>query len=549
VFLHLKEKKLKKRNLRIWSLLLSVFLIIASYSENPSDILQLGGGVGNALAPAPAPLSQMEYGRPDMAEHDAVLEESCRIAREEKDIDKVLESVLDYYDVYDRFYTDLALADIYYSCDLTDIYWQKEYEYCIEQVATAEAGLEALYSALAESPLREELEADYFGEGYFDIYEGESTYNEALMALMEQEAQLESQYQQLLTGDIYAPEFLDENWEPMAQLLVELVQVRQQIAEETGYDSFPECAYEFYHARDYSAPEAEEYLVEVSENLTELYRLVCSSSVWDLGYSYCPESDTYRYVQQAAKEMGGEIARGFRMLDEESLCHIDYSPNKATGAYEVYLWSYTSPFIFLSPYLDQTDKLTFSHEFGHFLNDYVCGGSYAGTDIAEVHSQAFEYLCLVYGEDTQELEKYKLADSLCTYVEQAAYAMFEQRLYALEEEELTPEGLQELYEEVSMTFGFDSRNWDSREFVLINHFFTDPMYVISYVVSNDVAFQIYQMEKESRGAGLEVYEACLESQDSYLLWFAENYGLESPFAPGRLEQVRATLEEGLADYL
>ena len=61
--------------------------------------------------------------------------------------------------------------------------------------------------------------------------------------------------------------------------------------------------------------------------------------------------------------------------------------------------------------------------------------------------------------------------------------------------------------------------------------------------------QIYQMEKESRGAGLEVYEACLESQDSYLLWFAENYGLESPFAPGRLEQVRATLEEGLADYL
>ena len=69
------------------------------------------------------------------------------------------------------------------------------------------------------------------------------------------------------------------------------------------------------------------------------------------------------------------------------------------------------------------------------------------------------------------------------------------------------------------------------------------------MVSNDVAFQIYQMEKEAAGTGLKTYEACVKSQDSYLLWFAEEYGLESPFAPGRLEQVRATLEEGLADYL
>ena len=36
----------------------------------------------------------------------------------------------------------------------------------------------------------------------------------------------------------------------------------------------------------------------------------------------------------------------------------------------------------------------------------------------------------------------------------------------------------------------------SRDFVVIGHFYTDPMYIISYVVSNDAAFQLYQMELE-----------------------------------------------------
>ena len=61
------------------------------------------------------------------------------------------------------------------------------------------------------------------------------------------------------------------------------------------------------------------------------------------------------------------------------------------------------------------------------------------------------------------------------------------------------------------------------------------MYMISYVVSNDLAMQIYQQELESTGAGLSLYEQILSSQDSFLLTFAETYGLQSPFAEGRLQ--------------
>ena len=193
----------------------------------------------------------------------------------------------------------------------------------------------------------------------------------------------------------------------------------------------------------------------------------------------------------------------------------------------------------MSPYLDQMDKLIFAHEFGHFLNDYVCWGSYAGTDVAEVHSQAFEYLSLCYTENSETLTRCKMADSLCTYVDQAAYAAFEHRLYRLSGEELTVENVTALYEEVCVEFGQDIWGEAGMEYVTVPHFYTDPLYTLSYVLSNDVALQFYQMELEEPGAGLALYEQCLDTHESYLLTFAETYGLESPFAEGRLEEVAA----------
>ena len=82
--------------------------------------------------------------------------------------------------------------------------------------------------------------------------------------------------------------------------------------------------------------------------------------------------------------------------------------------------------------------------------------------------------------------------------------------------------------------------------MLIGHFYTDPLYIISYVVSNDAAFQLYQMEKEEPGTGLALFEQELATEQTYFLSFVEEAGLESPFAPGRVEKVRQLLESVLA---
>lgn len=537
-----------RQKYRLLALLLAAALVLSGCGARLQEVADKMS-YGDVI-----PYTEMEYSRPDPQELEQALAESCRVAAESDDADQVMDAVYAFYDVYDRFYTSLALADIHYSGDMRDTYWEEEYNYCSEKITLADAGLDELYDVLADAPCRETLDGDeYFGPGFLDAYEGESFWDDTFTAMMEREAALQSEYYELsaqAAEEEYGSEaYYSRYGTEMGELLVKLVALRQQIAAYAGYSSYPEFAGEVYHYRDYTSAQAEAYLEEIGRELEPLYRAVNTAEVWDIFDEYCSEEQTFRYVQTAAENMGGDIAAAFSVLEEGTLYDIEYRENKFDSSFEVYLWSYHEPFVFMKPYLDPTDQLVFAHEFGHFVNDYVCWGSHAGTDVAEIHSQAMEYLSLCYHEDTEELEVYKLADSLCLYVEQAAYALFEQRLYGLTGKDLTVENVQALYEETCLDFGFDSWDFDSRSYVDISHFYTSPMYVVSYVVSNDLAFQIYQLEKAEPGAGLAVYAECIYSMDSGQLYFAETYGLESPFAPGRLETVKQTLQTGLKDYI
>jgi len=491
------------------------------------------------------PFAEMEYTRPDMEVLSASLDACLAKAQSGESADTVMDAVYEFYTLYDGFSTNHSLAYLHYNLDLTSAYWEKEYTFCAEKSPAADAALEQLFHGLAISPLREELEAEeFFGPGFFDGYEEESVMDETLLALMEQEASLESSYYALMeqyTDDEAA--LTDALYGEMADLLLRLVRLRREMAEYLGYPDYPSLAYDMYYYRDYTPSQAVQYMQQVAEVLHDPYVDLLNSGVFEDTYSYCSEEETFRYLQYAASAMGGTVADAFDYLKAYDLYDISYSDTKSLSSFEVYIWNYYAPFVFVSPYLDQSDKLSFAHEFGHFAADYSYDGSFAGIDISEVHSQAMEYLTLCYGKNTEELTRYKLADCLCLYVEQSAYGLFEHLLYNLEEEELTAENVTALFQSIGTLFGFDAVSWDPREYVTVQHFYTDPMYIISYVVSNDLALQIYQMELAQSGAGLALYEQILPSQDSYLLAFAESYGLRSPFSDTRLQEVAQLLTE------
>ena len=84
--------------------------------------------------------------------------------------------------------------------------------------------------------------------------------------------------------------------------------------------------------------------------------------------------------------------------------------------------------------------------------------------------------------------------------------------------------------------------WEETGWTEVTHFFTNPFYVISYVVSNDGAMQLYQMEQEEAGAGLDLFRELLETEEDIpLLTLLESKGLNSPFE--RVSQVAETFRE------
>ena len=532
---------MKKLTLRIACLILAVLLLTGC-----ADVNRITGMLADLEFTS---FEEMEYSRPDLNRLQEAKDRACQLA-EEKNFTALMDAIYEFNDIYDAFYTNYSLADIHYCINLTDSYWEEEYNYCLENSSAVEAILEDFYHTLAKSPSRKLLEAkNYFGPGFFDAYEGENQWDEVFLDLMEQEAALQSRYYKLSSeatsyaagSDAYYDAYATE----MAQVLVDLIRLRQQIAAHWGYDDYPQFASDFYYYRDYTPAQWETYLSDIRMELVPLYREYASSSNWAVESEYCTQEETYSYVRQLAQNMGSTMQEAFQLMDAAKLYDIAYSPNKYGSSFEVYLDSYDQPFIFMCPLQTNYDKLTFTHEFGHFCNDYASYGSYAGVDVGEVFSLGLEYLSLCYVDDGQDLAWLKMADGLSLFVEQAAFAAFEQQMYRLSGDELTVEGLLQLYDRTATEYGFDAVSYDEREFVTISHFYTNPMYIISYVVSNDAALQLYQMEQEEAGKGLACFEENLDTQSTYFLEFIEEAGLLSPFEEGRVARIRETFEAAL----
>lgn len=528
---------------KIICIILALALSLSLAGCSPDQLLGL---FVKEEAPTPTHFEKMQYTRPNPEDLQNALEETC-LAVDSQNIHRALDAVEAFYETYNRFDTNVTLAFIYYTLDTTDEQWQEENSVCTEMVPQQEAILDALCEHIAASDLRQELEEGYFGEGFFTYYDTNTDWDETMTRLLEEEAALIDEYYTLSRNADTYPEgpnaYYNANYESLAQLYAQLILKRREIARESGYDDYASLAFEQYHQRSYTPAQAKVFLENISRYITPAYREVVLSDIWYL--DSCQSSETFAYVQAAANAMGGTPAEAFAVLTDNQLYDIAHNTTKYAGAYETYLWAYNVPFIFVNPYMSEDDKLTFAHEFGHFTNDYACSGSTASTDVAEIHSQAFEYLSLCYTENCETLSRYKLADSVATYAESAAFALFEQLAYELPEEDLTPENLYSLFEQTGNQFGFNAYTWNPKSFVTIHHFYTQPMYTLSYAISNDLAMQIYEAELESPGAGLAIYEQCLNGEQEDIGRFAELYGLTNPLEEERLRVAAAFLEEKL----
>lgn len=525
----------------------------------------------------PVAFEDMEYTRPDAAALCKALGELEKLVKDGGSFDEVGAAFEAAYSDYSLFNTMDSLSYIRHTIDLNDEYYETENNWCEEQSPLIEQALEKCYIAMGQSDLRDRLEEEYFTEDFFDFYDENQIYsNDRVVKLMQKDNDLQAQYmalqsdqtiewngEEVLYEDIIGDESLDYDSYLMAyqlyynkynpqvgEIFAEMIRTRNEIAKELGYDTFADFAYSYYYDRDYTPEEAEDYLSDIAAELAPMYFYAVYGAQ---NTTPCSTDEVLDLFEKTVYRFGGEFATSYEFMQAYDLMDITDSSSKMPGSYVTYLSSYQMPFLYVSPTGKLDDLLTCCHEFGHFVDGFVnCNGT-SSIDCNEIFSQGLEFLSLSRAElDDDEREALtisKVADSLLTFVSQAAYAEFELRAYALPDDQLNTEGLNALFLECMEEFG---QSYTGMEDIIapgwidIQHFLIAPYYVISYCVSNDAALQIFQLEEEN-GTGLETYRALMStSSGNTILALLEENGMESPFEPGRVEELADFFEDYLS---
>lgn len=524
----------------------------------------------------PVSFAEMEYERPDREQLCSDVAAVQTMVEQGGDLDTVLDAFHAAYDGYRIFSTMAALAYIRYTLDLEDEFFTEENSWYDEQSPLVEQAFEKCYIAMSQSPLRDDLEEELFGEGFFEFYDENQVYsNDRAVELMQQEAALQTEYMSLQSNmtinwngeerlfDEVVAEVSDdygayltayqtyyEKYNPLvADIYIRLIRLRKQIAQELGYDSYADFAYEYTYRRDYTPEQVAQYTADIAEEMSGLFFTAAYNT-----YTEDMDTDTsFALLADAAGAFGGEIEEAYDYMLRYGLFDLSESTSKLPGSYMTYLDAYEMPYLYVSPTGTIDDLLTETHEFGHFVDGYVNCNTTSSIDCNEIFSQGLEFLMLDRADLTSDqryaLTSSKISDCVTVFLTQGCYAAFEQAAYALPDDELTTENLNRLFYEYNEAFGMGFTGLEQiigPGWIDIQHFLIAPFYVISYCISNDAALQIFQTEQAS-GTGLELYRTLLGlSGDNTVLNLLDEAELDSPFAPDRVAELADFLTEELS---
>jgi oligoendopeptidase F len=525
--------------------------------------------------------NKITYTRPDTDAVCAAIDKVTAVVQSGADADTILDAIHTMEPTYNDFFTMDSVAYIHYCENLSDDYYKSEYDYLENQSPIVQKSMELLYNAAAKCDYKKTLEEEYFGENFLDFYLNHSIYtNETFVKLSQEESALQTEFMDAQDSPTIVVDGVEQDYKTLCdqyaddyntlytkvypayyakynqlygEIYVKMVQLRKQMAAAIGYDSYQQFQYEYSYQRDYTPEMARQYISDLRDELSPLILRVqtASSTLGTMEYADMDIDEAKQALGESLFLMGHDFYKNYQFMQHFNLWDTSVSTSKMPGSYETYLYSYSEPFVYVSPEGTEADYLTIAHEFGHFCDSMTNDGEDNSIDKCEIFSQGLEFLSLFYNnlpKDTiDRMTKLKMIDALQVFYYQAMYADFEDRVYQYSGT-LTLDAVNELYADTMRDYGMyydsDGMEWYNRQsWIDITHFFVAPCYVISYCTSADAALQIYQLEAEKSGDGMTAYLALMDQADEKeFVSLLQDAGLESPFASGRAAEIKTLLQ-------
>lgn len=552
----------------------------------------------------------LEYHRPDleaMAEMAEALTEKVASASAYEEIKAYL---LEKETVENHMETAATIAQIRHTLDTTDEFYEKENEYIENTYPTIMPKLLALDEALMQSPFRGQLEEEYGKQLFVRMDLQKKSFCEANIPLMQKEAKLTDEYQKIMataqipfqgeTRNLYGiqkffehedrevraaayraySDFYHGNEERLEEIWDELIQIRNEMGRNLGYENFIPVGYMQQGRMDYGVKEVEAFRKQVREELVPLCQELYEAQRKRLGVeklmaydekrifpdgNAVPAGDDDFMVDQARKmyhQISPETGEFIDFMIEHELMDLKNKPGKASTGYMTTLADYKAPFVFSC--FNQTigDMQVLTHELGHAFAGYMAmrnqplAAYYSeSTDIAEIHSMSMEqfsypYAEMFFGEQADKFRFAHLQEALTFVPFGVAVDEFQHICYA--NPELTPKERTlewKKLEEIYMPW----RQYDADDFFDRGgywyhklHIFLYPFYYINYTLTTMGAMEFAMKNAEDHEAAWKDYmKLCKCGGSMSYLETLKYANLAVPFEEGNVAKAIAYAKETL----
>ena len=579
-----------RRPVRLTAWVMSVLLILTT----------LTGCQQEARTPTDQHFSQVEYQRPDGQSVVQLIGKAQQQAQDDLLPLGLLHSLRKIGDVTEDYYSMMTIAQIRNYADVNDTFYSAEMEYLDTWDARIQSEYNQLFKMIQQSRFQSMTREIYGSSGAEDMQMSAQSSSKEILSLQEQEKKLEAQYyyeyaQATVTtpeGEVlfssldsqgqtaYYSQFIDRYNQTLGTLYLELVSLRDQMAQLLGYDSYTEVADLNMHRSSYTREQIQQFRELLKQTLVPVYGGYLedfyrrAENQTSAGYVYLmgepsptPQGDwkdTLERFSQVFSQMALETGECYEYLLSHGFIDAQPSQTKANVTFSTLIYSLNTPFLFANMDGSENDVYSISHEFGHCFAiwEQLKRGSRSegrSMDVCEIHSQAMQMMTLpyyeaFYGEDADVARRYDVFTIVSGILTAALNDEFQEQIYR--QPQMTVEQLNELYLELALEYRlvvespYSDLETFSKGWFTTNQYFDTPFYAIDYSLSGCVALEFLQRSMEDSQGALDTYLVLVRQDAGYdFLTVLEKTGLQSPFSEEQLVELSELLEDVLQGTL
>lgn len=579
-----------RRPVRLTAWVMSVLLILTT----------LTGCQQEARTPTDQNFSQVEYQRPDGESVVQLIGKAQQQAQDDLLPLGLLHSLRKIGDATEDYYSMMTIAQIRNYADVNDTFYSAEMEYLDTWDARTQSEYNQLFKMIQQSRFQSMTREIYGSSGAEDMQMSAQSSSKEILSLQEQEKKLEAQYyyeyaQATVTtpeGEVlfsslepqgqtaYYSQFIDRYNQTLGTLYLELVSLRDQMAQLLGYDSYTEVADLNMHRSSYTREQIQQFRELLKQTLVPVYGGYLedfyrrAENQTSAGYVYLmgepsptPQGDwkdTLERFSQVFSQMALETGECYEYLLSHGFIDAQPSQTKANVTFSTLIYSLNTPFLFANMDGSENDVYSISHEFGHCFAiwEQLKRGSRSegrSMDVCEIHSQAMQMMTLpyyeaFYGEDADVARRYDVFTIVSGILTAALNDEFQEQIY--QQPQMTVDQLNELYLELALEYGlvvespYSDLETFSKGWFTTNQYFDTPFYAIDYSLSGCVALEFLQRSMEDSQGALDTYLVLVRQDAGYdFLTVLEKTGLQSPFSEEQLVELSELLEDVLQGTL